>query len=234
MVGRPTPLDYDEDPDRFLGGTRIFERYWSVSDVHEDVAERLSQGRAEPVLDIGCGNGRLMSHLNERGMAFVGLDSSSRMLASVHGPRVLGDAAQLPFRSGSLGSVAALYMLYHLPDPRLAIAESYRVLRPGGLFVASTPSRHDDPELRSALPRTRTMTFDAESGPELVAEVFRNVKVERWDAPLVHLPDHDAVALYLYHHNQIPKAQAQRIALDIPTPMTLTKRGALIWAYKRP
>ena len=198
------------------------------------MADRLCQEGHEPVLDLGCGPGRLLRLLNQRGTAAIGLDKSPTMLAAASGNRLLGDAQHLPFSSGSMGSVAALYMLYHLPDPRLAIAECHRVLRTGGLFVASTPSRHDDPELRSVLPPSAPMTFDAEIGPELVGEIFDEVEVEPWDAPLVRLPDHDALALYLYHHSMIPKDQAQQAALRLSTPLTLTKRGAIIWAHKHP
>jgi SAM-dependent methyltransferase len=75
-------------------------------------------------------------------------------------------------------------------DPREAIAESCRVLRPGGLFVACAPSRHNDPELAAILcpapaPQTAA-TFDAENGPEMARAYFAEVEVERWDAPLVH------------------------------------------------
>ena len=77
------------------------------------------------------------------------------------------------------------------------------------------------------------MTFDAEIGPELIGDVFQRVEVERWDFPVVHLPDQNAVAEYLCHHSMLPKAQARRIVLDVSTPLTLTKRGALIWGYKQ-
>ena len=48
---------------------------------------------------------------------------------------------------------------------------------PGGLFLASTPSRHHDPELADVVPWAGTKgTFDAEEASELVSSVFDDVK----------------------------------------------------------
>ena len=68
-------------------------------------------------------------------------------------------------------------MLCHLPEPRDAIAEAYRVVRPGGLFIACAPSRYHDPELSEVLPSSQLATFGAENGPELVGEFFNDLEV---------------------------------------------------------
>ena len=78
-------------------------------------------------------------------------------------------------------------MLYHPPEPGEAIASSYRVLRPGGIFAACAPSRHNDPELAAVLPPSPPDTFDAEIGPQMVSDFFQIIEVDRWDAPLVYL-----------------------------------------------
>jgi len=60
------------------------------------------------------------------------------------------------------------------------------------------PSRYNDPELRSVLPRWgQPLSFDAENGPELVAKVFGHVEVETWDEPMVSLPGPSELALFL-------------------------------------
>jgi SAM-dependent methyltransferase len=102
-------------------------------------------------------------------------------------PHRQADATALPFPDGSFNSVALLYVLYHLPDPALALAEARRVLRSGWLVAVAASSRHDSPELANALPGT-PLTFDAELTPELLAEQFVEVEVERWDAVLLELP----------------------------------------------
>jgi hypothetical protein len=64
-----------------------------------------------------------------------------------------------------------------------------------------------------------------------VASVFGQVEVERWDAPLVRLPDRDAVRDYLIARFVGPgdaAAAAERVA----TPVAITKRGALIHARR--
>ena len=226
------PTDYDREPERFRAGVTTAERYSLAGDVHEGVAARLSSERLGPVLDLGSGGGRLIAPLRSRRVPVVGFDNSPTMLASLRGPRVRGDAKSLPFGADSFGGVAALYVLYHFVEPRRIIAECRRVLQPGGLFAACAPSRHDHPELVSLLPEDGPMTFDAENGPEMLRESFRDVEVERWDGPFIRLPDQEALALYLYGHG-LPKAEAERAAPGVATPLDVTKRGALMFGYKR-
>lgn len=211
---------------------RTVERYAAEGDVHTPVAERLHAERLEPVLDLGCGEGRLINPLQTLGVRVVGFDTSPTMLASVPDPRVRGEAASLPFNGGSFGSVTALYMLYHFVNPKWVISECRRVLRRKGLFVACAPSRYDHPELRSVLTEDEPMTFDAENGPDMLRECFQDVEVERWDGPHVHLPDHEAVALYVYGHG-LAKAEADEVASKVSTASDITKRGALMFGYKR-
>ena len=229
--------DYDRDPARVRAAQAATGRYSASGDVHGDVADRLAGEGHGPVVDVGCGSGVLMALLEERGVPVVGVDASPAQLAQVAGPRVRADALKLPFPDGSFGGVAALYMLYHLPDPALAIAECHRVLRPGGLLAVCSPSRRDDPELVDAVPEYAAtidaMSFDSEDGPALIEDVFGNVEVDRWDGPYTRLPDRQAVELYLYGHG-LPMASVPSAASRVPTPLTITKRGAIMYAYKQP
>ncbi len=80
---RPVPRDYDSDPARFGAGQEVVQRFGAVGDVHEPVAERICAEGLSPVLDVGCGQGRLVEPLRARGVEVVGLDSSATMLASI-------------------------------------------------------------------------------------------------------------------------------------------------------
>ena len=229
---RPEPFDYDTDPERFRINSLAAKRFGLAGDVHEDVAGRFARERTDRVLDVGCGNGRLLGLLRDVGIAAVGLDASPAMLKGASGPRVFGDARTLPFPHDTFGGSAALYMLYHLDDPAQAIAECHRVLRPGGLFAACAPSRYDSPELESVLPGFGVpATFDSENAPEIVASVFPEIEIDAWDGPYVHLPDREALALYLQGRRLSPSV-AEQASNAISTPLTLTKRGAIIYARK--
>jgi SAM-dependent methyltransferase len=209
------PNDYDSDPGRF-GAT---DRDWQLrGDTHEVVAERLARERMVPVIDVGGGRGRLAELLP----GTVVVDASPAQLADAPDPKLRANALSLPFGNGVAGAVAMLWMLYHLDDPVAAIGEARRVLRSGGLFAACTASRSNDPELTDGYPPS---PFDAEEAAGIVASVFGDVEVQTWDGPLTLLPDRDAVARYCRSHFLPPEAAGR-----VTPPVTLTKRGCLVWA----
>lgn len=72
-----------------------------------------------PVLDVGCGDGRLASLLDEP-VRWVGVDSSvTQLAANPYRPVVLADMRHLPFADDSFGEVTHLWCLYHLGNPQL-------------------------------------------------------------------------------------------------------------------
>ncbi|MBV9283474.1 MAG: class I SAM-dependent methyltransferase [Acidimicrobiia bacterium] len=222
--------DYDHDQDRWRTVVSVGDRFGS-GDVFQPTADRIVAENLRPVLDMGCGDGRLPKHLPD-GWPWIGADRSPTMLAQAPKPTVRADARALPFPDESFGAVTALWMLYHLPDPESAVAEARRLLRPGGLFVASTNSRHDSPELRH-LYSIGQISFDAEIAPEMVGRHFDKVAVHSWDAPLVHLPDRDAVRDYLVGRF-MPRDKAESAADTVETPLDVTKRGVLVFARRLP
>ena len=215
------PSDYDVDPDRFTAAQTGGE------DVHDTVGPQLAQRTDGLILDVGCGRGRLLDAFPAE--RWLGLDGSPAQLAACPAPgrTVLGDGATLPFADGSVDGVAALYCLYHFDDPYLPIAEAHRVLRPGGWFVTCTPSLRDAPELVTHLVPS---SFDAETAELQVAAVFgtANVTAEWWDGPYVELRDEDALRTYVRGHLLRP----DQLRPGTTLPLTLTKRGVVVWARK--
>ena len=209
------PPDYDSDPGRWGS--------WEApKDVHDLVAPELHG----PVLDVGCGEGRLASLVIGRGVAWIGVDSSpTQLTANPYRPVVLAEMRQLPFRDNVFREVTHLWCLYHLDDPAVAIAEAKRVLEPGGRYFASTAARDNDPEIvPEGYPPS---SFDAEEAAEIVGSVFDRIEAERWDAQFFALETRDQVRAYC-RHNFVPAERAETAEL----PLWLTKRGVLIRATK--
>ncbi|NUT33068.1 MAG: class I SAM-dependent methyltransferase [Hamadaea sp.] len=222
------PPDYDADPARFAAN-QATTRLYAQSDVHGDVARRYAGLGYERVADIGGGNGALARQLAALGVPAVVVDRA-RYVADAPRPAVRADAAALPFADEAFDGAAALWMLYHLDRPETALAEMGRVVRPGGLVAVCAPSRFNDPEAADLLPGWgEPASFDAENGEEILRSVFADVTVERWDAPLVHLPDRAAVAVYLRGRG-LSAAEAERDADLLPAPLEITKRGMLAYA----
>lgn len=108
--------------------------------------ERLERAGARCVLELGCGGGILTSSLEDGPWTFFAQDllPGPLVAARSHLRRaclVRCDAARLPFRARSFDAVLSSDFLEHAPDRRAVVAESARVLRPGGLFLYETVNR---------------------------------------------------------------------------------------------
>lgn len=96
-----------------------------------------------PVLEAGCGAGRVLRHYYQRGVAIVGLDFIASVLNAIRAedptiPLVAGDITRLPFPDQSFSAVLA-FGLYHGLEHNVegALADTWRIIKPGGLLCAS-------------------------------------------------------------------------------------------------
>jgi ubiquinone/menaquinone biosynthesis C-methylase UbiE len=174
----------------------------------------------ETVADIGCGNGGYLAGLASRGHAgqVLGVDLSPGMLAAAKAAApgaslAVGDAAALPLADAVADVTLAPHMLYHVPDPRAAVAELRRVTRPGGQLLVVLNGSDHLAELRDLMLVTAAaagqptaeivaeyaasygvVTLD--TGAELLAQVFSSVQRHDVTAELL-LPDAQPVAGYV-------------------------------------
>ncbi len=140
-----------------------------------DVAfwQRLASAQDGPVLELGCGTGRIALPVARAGVALVGVDRSAEMLArarlrfrrarlSANARLLRGDIRFLPFRSRRFNLVMAPYgilqSLTRERDLKLTLASVARVARRGALFgidlVPDLP-RWSEYEGRTSLAGTR-------------------------------------------------------------------------------
>jgi SAM-dependent methyltransferase len=98
------------------------------------------------VADLGCGSGVFTELLRQAGYSSIGLDISPKLIAlgraKYPGLELReGDAENTPFESASLDGVLLSGLVHHFPDPRRLAGEVFRVLKPGGHFMAFDPNR---------------------------------------------------------------------------------------------
>jgi 2-polyprenyl-6-hydroxyphenyl methylase/3-demethylubiquinone-9 3-methyltransferase len=108
--------------------------------------ERLEGVGARCVLELGCGGGILTSSLEDGPWTLFAQDLLPGPLVTARShlrqaSLVRCDAARLPFRAQSFDAVLSSDFLEHAADLRAVVAESVRVLRPGGLFLYETVNR---------------------------------------------------------------------------------------------
>jgi SAM-dependent methyltransferase len=120
--------------------------------------DRFSVLAGHAVLDLGCGTGRHTFEALRRGADVVALDLNGEdllgvevMIAAIevageatapHATVALrADALALPFPNNSFDRVIASEILEHIRQDEAAIAEIFRVVRPGGLVAVSVPRR---------------------------------------------------------------------------------------------
>lgn len=139
-VGRFGQVDATGRADRFVAFLDLCERLPQMPELREKSHEVLRAGAGSAAVDVGCGTGSATRQLAERGVAITGIDPSEHLIdvARERHPTVrfeVGAAQDLPFADASLDCYRAERVYQHLADPRVALAEARRVLRPGGRIV---------------------------------------------------------------------------------------------------
>jgi SAM-dependent methyltransferase len=127
-----------------------------------DDADLLGDVAGKDVIELGCGGGQCTVALANAGANVVGVDLSTTQLAyaedlaTEHGARidlVQGDVSDLGVASDRFDIAFNSFVFQWIEEIGAAFAEAYRVLRPGGRFVFSTPH----PMFRTVNPETHAV-----------------------------------------------------------------------------
>ena len=115
----------------------------------------------ERVLDLGCGAGHTSLACAPHAAEVVGVDVTPQMVSAATSlARDRGvanvqfrvaDVQALPFEDGSFDIVTSRVSAHHYADALKAVAEAFRVLKPGGCFLVSDSVSPEDPALDTFL-----------------------------------------------------------------------------------
>ncbi len=128
------------------------ERHYSPGRTWEALARAALQlVKPGDVLDIASGDGVLAELLAPRAKHYVCLDSNPRVVAAARARLrpfrnvevIEGDMHAIAFPDASFDLVLLMHALTYADTPAAALADSARVLRPGGQLIATTLHRHE-------------------------------------------------------------------------------------------
>src|SRR6266542_5898407 len=141
----------------------------------------------DDVLEVGPGPGMATDILRERTPRLTSIEIDPRLadalkqrLQGTNVKVVEGDATTMPFADGSFSGAVSFTMLHHVPSPALQdrlLAEVYRVLKPGGMFIG-TDSRWSRGFQLVHLGDTMMIVDPETFGTRLAAVGFTDVSVD--------------------------------------------------------
>jgi SAM-dependent methyltransferase len=196
-----------------------------------DYRESLMMRRLRPalpaghVLNAGCGAGSFTLRLLDAGYDVTSVDASEafvervRQLVGDRGAVELADLHALRFEAGSFDAIVCGEVLEHLDDDQTAVREFARVLKPGGVVLASVPAnpwRYDWSDHWAGHRRRYTA---AGLAGRFTAAGFTDVDVTDYGFPL----------LGLYHrqvYRRMLKRRLERDGGDVGAPTGAMKRVA--------
>ena len=132
-----------------LGTKEYFEFYDQLRQANESLefSYRLHEYRNfadKKVLDVGCGNGYILSKYAQEGSKVCGIDITSAAihlsrrrfeLLNLPGAFFVANAEELPFEDQAFDCVCSMGVLHHTPNTKKTVGEIYRVLKPGGRLI---------------------------------------------------------------------------------------------------
>jgi len=138
-------MDKGKDRERFDAWSSTYEQSFTwrhfFEPVHRRVMAEIGDVAGRDILDLGCGTGDLLRRFAAAGAGrLAGIDPSEGMLAVARELSsaqadidfLCAPAESLPFGEGEFDIVTSCIAFHHFPEPREALAEAARVLRPSG------------------------------------------------------------------------------------------------------
>ena len=138
---RKTELFFDSIAADFLEHYNQFELQARID--WFDTAFSTQQLAHSKMVDVGAGIGQISSVGERHGAALVPMDIAPRLVRRLHErfpAAMVASATDLPFATGSVDFVVSSECIEHTRDPRKAVREMLRVLRPGGVLFLTTPN----------------------------------------------------------------------------------------------
>ncbi|SDU60439.1 ArsR/SmtB family transcription factor [Desulfobacula phenolica] len=112
------------------------------------------------ISDLGCGTGELIENLSgETSHTLIGIDSSPEMLEQArlrlagtdNAELRLGEIEHLPMKNKEIDTAIMNMVLHYISQPEISIAEVYRVLKPGGIFILSDFEKHNQEKIKDIM-----------------------------------------------------------------------------------
>lgn len=127
-------VDYDQVAPTYDSRYQLSQ----FAELEQALLQFMGDHSALQVLEVGCGTGHWLGALRARGLHVTGLDFSAQMLAqaqtSLPGVELIrGQAERLPLPAESFDRVFCINALHHFADKPAFLAETRRILRPGGM-----------------------------------------------------------------------------------------------------
>lgn len=185
--------------EEYLKLAQVEDRMWYFNALHRHMHRALGRHcpngfrQNKSILDAGCGTGGLLKRLEtwQPSWKLYGVDiaelacefSRKRTTADIRCESITA----LPFADESFDAVLSADVIYHVDDDQKALAEFFRVLKPGAVAVINVPaypwlwSYHDD-----AVDGKRRY-YQSELKRKLVAAGFTEVRMTHWNAFLLPL-----------------------------------------------
>lgn len=140
-IDDPAQLGYVNAAEAWAGGAML-----AYLPLARHLVDRCPQPlRNALVLDAGAGTGAVSTILLEQGAIAVATDLQHGMLARLpvnQAMPIVADLNATPFRSGVFDIAVGAFVLNHLADPLAGLTELRRVVRSGGVILASSFSIH--------------------------------------------------------------------------------------------
>lgn len=132
-----------------LGTADFFEFYNAQREAIESIPysyalHEYPDFKEKNVLDVGCGNGYVLSKYAAEGAEVFGIDITEAGVElcrkrfeylKLKGDFRVADAQDIPFPDETFDCVCSMGVLHHVPDTQKALDEIYRVLKPGGRLI---------------------------------------------------------------------------------------------------